>query len=420
MEHFASISLNGWRQFGHINIDLDSNLCVLTGPNGCGKTTILNVLGRHFGWNINFVSTPYLSRRSEKKFWSDVEKVIEQDFDLTPVSQQVGEIRYGGGATCRLLAPQSETAQYALKYEGQVTVPGLNIPSHRPVSSYFRLDSIPTDPKTNQQQFQEFQALLLQVYGAGNSRNPGTVLKQSLMALAVFGFGSEAVQPNMEYQRLFHGFQDVLRHLLPRSLGFQKIEIRSPEIVLITDAGQFPLDAMSGGISAIFGMAWQIYMYGFDKEDCTVLIDEPENHLHPSMQREFLPSLRLAFPNYRFIVATHSPFIVSSAADATVYALLFEENRSAGSTLRSPRKRIYSRRLENVDLAGSPNRILRDVLDVPSTLPVWVELRVRSVLEAYRSKGGDEAAASEAYLELQRLGIVSEIGEMQSPRGGTA
>ncbi|WP_419836937.1 AAA family ATPase [Streptomyces brasiliscabiei] len=49
--------------------------------------------------------------------------------------------------------------------------------------------------------------------------------------------------------------------------------------------------------------------------------DEPENHLHPSMQRTLVPTLLAAFPNVRFIVATHSPFVVTSTREAYVYAL---------------------------------------------------------------------------------------------------
>jgi predicted ATPase len=417
MDRFASISLSGWRQFANVDIQFDSSLCVLTGPNGCGKTTILNVLGRHFGWNIQFVSTPYF--RKGKKFWTDVDAAKERDLEVSPQAVQVGLIRYVSGQECQLHAPPTDQAQYALQYSNEAPVVGINIPSHRPIANYFRIHNIPTDPRTNQQHFQEFQSLLQQVYGSENVRNPGTVLKQSLIALALFGYGNEAVQPNPEYLQLFIGFQEILRKLLPRALGFQRLEIRNPDIVLITESGQFPLDAMSGGVSAVFGIAWQIFMYGVGTSNCTVLIDEPENHLHPSMQREFLPALRSAFPGYQFIVATHSPFIVSSAADATVYALLYgkpvndEVSANAGSV-----RKIYSQRLKEADLAASPNKILRDILDVPTTLPIWVESRVREVIDRYRGSVGDEQAADAAYKELQDLGLTGDLGDLPDISAG--
>ena len=67
MDKFRKLTLTRWRQFENVQIDLDANITILTGKNGCGKTTIMNVLGRHFGWNINFVSTPYTSERKRKK-----------------------------------------------------------------------------------------------------------------------------------------------------------------------------------------------------------------------------------------------------------------------------------------------------------------------------------------------------------------
>lgn len=132
------------------------------------------------------------------------------------------------------------------------------------------------------------------------------------MSLAVFGYGSIAVIENPEYNRMFEDFQEVLRILLPKVIGFIRLEIRVPDIVFVTESGDFSLDAASGGIGAIVGIAWQIFMYGQDKEGFVVTFDEPESHLHPSMQRELLPNLFRAFPKTQFIIATHSPFIVPS------------------------------------------------------------------------------------------------------------
>ena len=52
-----------------------------------------------------------------------------------------------------------------------------------------------------------------------------------------------------------------------------------------------------------------------------VLIDEIELHLHISWQKKVLPFLIKVFPNLQFIVATHSPFVVSSIESAVVYDL---------------------------------------------------------------------------------------------------
>lgn len=46
-----------------------------------------------------------------------------------------------------------------------------------------------------------------------------------------------------------------------------------------------------------------------------VVIDELDLHLHPQLQGEVLPALRRTFPSLQFIVTTHSPLVLGSAAD---------------------------------------------------------------------------------------------------------
>jgi predicted ATP-binding protein involved in virulence len=52
-----------------------------------------------------------------------------------------------------------------------------------------------------------------------------------------------------------------------------------------------------------------------------VLIDELETHLHVELQKKILPLLVDFFPNVQFIVTTHSPFILNSIENATIYDL---------------------------------------------------------------------------------------------------
>ena len=56
-----------------------------------------------------------------------------------------------------------------------------------------------------------------------------------------------------------------------------------------------------------------------------VMIDEPELFLHIKLQKKIMPALTQLFPNIQFIVATHSPFVLSSISNAVIFDL--ETNR---------------------------------------------------------------------------------------------
>ena len=179
-----------------------------------------------------------------------------------------------------------------------------------------------------------------------------------------------------------------------------------PDVVLVTKTGEFPLSSMSGGVNSLFGIAWQIHMYGADKESCTVILDEPENHLHPSMQRSLLPDLAKAFPKYKFIIATHSPFIVTSNPNANVYGLIYNNSH-----------RIVSQHLGKADLAGSPDKVLREILDVPTTLPIWVEQKISEVLEKYEGTPDTEEKISKMFEELKSLGLNDSLSIFDDSKG---
>ena len=54
----------------------------------------------------------------------------------------------------------------------------------------------------------------------------------------------------------------------------------------------------------------------FEKLEGIVIIDEIDMHLHPKWQWKILDALSTTFPSVQFIVATHSPIVLSSAKDS--------------------------------------------------------------------------------------------------------
>ena len=59
-----------------------------------------------------------------------------------------------------------------------------------------------------------------------------------------------------------------------------------------------------------------------------LLIDEIENHLHPKWQRIIISLIQKYFPHLQLIVTTHSPFVVNSVSNPTVYVCVSREDHS--------------------------------------------------------------------------------------------
>lgn len=56
--HFSRLTVDDWRQFGLVDLDLSGDVTILTGVNGSGKTTLLRLLAYFTGEAIPFLATP--------------------------------------------------------------------------------------------------------------------------------------------------------------------------------------------------------------------------------------------------------------------------------------------------------------------------------------------------------------------------
>ncbi|WP_372392056.1 AAA family ATPase [Xanthomonas sp. NCPPB 3582] len=153
-------------------------------------------------------------------------------------------------------------------------------------------------------------------------------------------------------------------------------------------------------------LAWQIFTYSDQASEFVVVIDEPENHLHPSMQRELLPNLLKAFPNVQFVVATHSPFIVTAVRDSVVNVLAYRSNKLEASLAGlAPELSVYSRVLDHVNKAGSANEVLRDVLGLDTTIPVWASHELQVSIDKFRGMPLTEQVVRDLDKDLAERGL---------------
>ena len=390
MTKFKSLEVSQWRQFGWVEIEFHPRMTVITGANGAGKTTLLNILSQHFGWTQRFVGTPRIDRRGARRHYSGVTT------ESSSSDVNVGKLAYDNGSVATLLVP-TEADIFNISIDPLQSVPGIYLTSHRPVYTYQKVTEIPTEVQAGNELFEQYLSNIRQFYQP-NARiqSPSHRLKAALISLATFGYGNEVVTPNAEARSAFEGFSRVLKSVLPADLGFQKVAIRMPEVVLETRTGDFSLDAASGGIAALLDLAWQIYMRSRTDSTFTVLMDEPENHLHPRLQRSVLPGLLYAFPQAQFIVSTHNPFVVTSVRDSNVIVLDFDNEK------------VKSTNLASVDRTATANQVLTDVLGVPFPAPLWVEDEIGNIVNSVR----DQDLSTETLTEIRKRLNLAGLGAM--------
>ena len=151
------------------------------------------------------------------------------------------------------------------------------------------------------------------------------------------------------------------------SYDFEELSMFHPE------HGRLPVRAMSSGVQAVVSLVVDLAfrclrLNSVHAEDALsvsygiVLIDEIEIHLHPGWQQRILPSIRKIFPNIQFIVATHSPEVLSTVESHQIRVL---ENGECN--------------IAPVGTLGAESqRLLKDVLgltDLRPPIPEVAELR---------------------------------------------
>jgi energy-coupling factor transporter ATP-binding protein EcfA2 len=95
-------------------------------------------------------------------------------------------------------------------------------------------------------------------------------------------------------------------------------------LIKLPDQEAFSLLNLSDGYSAVMRIISDIMLRMenpqgtiYDLEGI-VIIDEIETHLHVDLQKKILPFLCDFFPKIQFIVSTHSPFVLSSVENAVI------------------------------------------------------------------------------------------------------
>ena len=421
------LQLSGWRQFQDVDIAFDPRLTILTGQNGAGKTTILNVLAPSVGWSVPMAVVPHWTSMIVKSIVGVWQRVFGQASAVSDTPMEtIGRLTYGGGldvdVQIPVIAVSGSFTSFTVRYAREVSLPGLYIPSHRPIYLPTMAQRPSASAWRREAAFQvyvdrirpQWTGEVPQYFKGQEMASALSALKEVLCTIPRFSEGGS------DDDFTVAGFEEKLKIVLPSSLGFESLLVENNEVGLVAESGAFALDAVSGGIAAVIDMTWQLFTYPSETGRFVALIDEPENHLHPEMQQTILPNLLKAFPHVQFIVSTHAPLVVTSVRDCTVYGFWYDYEKPDDAELvadvpqeesETNVKRIVCKEIVGFAKAGTPDDTLRRVLGLDYTMPHWAAQQLTEEVENIAREGVTVEELRETSVRLHESGLGQYVGD---------
>ena len=294
----TNIHIDRLRHLENINIDLSTkerHHLLLTGKNGSGKTSLLETLVNCFKTVTAYIETPPEQRAEDEKFVLLISSVINNGIRITfnsidwnSLSNNDSILAYfpAGRKTNILMAKSVENVKFSNSYD------------------------LSDDPSQN-------------------------LVKYMVHLKTQQAYARQAGDSKVEagIQNWFNRFEDALGTLLEDKNIHLEYDYKNYNF-LIHQTGRIPFsfNELSDGYSSVIQIMTGIMLrmeqdwllkgtlseYNFEG---IVLIDELETHLHIELQRKILPFLTTFFPRIQFIISTHSPYILTSVSNATIFDL---------------------------------------------------------------------------------------------------
>lgn len=320
MEYITHIDILRQRNIPQCSIDLSKDRrqhLIITGPNGCGKTTFVNEL-----YKCLTTQTSYNIREIAKEFQDDECKSFNE------ISKKLSQIGTRFNKQLLYSSIERKISQSIISCD-IATTPGFYIA--RELGNFIIYDSVahrkgifqtPQGPKRLPAKATGDQFVQMLV----NLRTQQSYLFED-MSKGVSSLESKELR--IQYEELVKWF-DNLFEALSELLGTRLFELQFDRVKYnysIKEQGKEPYDfsQLSDGYSAILKVVSDLMLAmstGSTLAYTTpgiAIIDEIETHLHVELQRKILPFLVKFFPNIQFIVTTHSPFILSSIDNAVIF-----------------------------------------------------------------------------------------------------
>ena len=95
---------------------------------------------------------------------------------------------------------------------------------------------------------------------------------------------------------------------------------------------QIPLSSIGSGFEMMFSLIYSYYLAKQNEKNLIILIDEPELHLHPEIQKKFVDFLLEISKDFQVILTTHSPILVKQIMNnENIKSIVVNKNKTISS-----------------------------------------------------------------------------------------
>jgi predicted ATP-binding protein involved in virulence len=375
-----TLNLLDFRGFGTCTLSLDRPLTVLIGVNGAGKTSTLDAIIRVLGITNRL-------RGGHRKL------LVEADIRHGATSCQIeisGEA-YGEAFQSKIQLQRDGRPRITTDLS-RVTETGESLLRPLPAVFYSASRTVPDrryelDRRVVYPRPLELEAL------ESSHRLPLRAHVNFQDFFEWFRFREDLenefrTQGNLQHEdRMLKAVREAIRRVVP---GISRLRVQrlASRFVAEKNGVEYELDQLSDGERGLLGIVGDIaFRLATDNPDpadplqgqALVMIDEIEQHLHPSWQRLVLASLQNAFPNCQFLVTTHSPQILSEVTnDSVIMVEDFQFFRPAAPTEGRDTNSIL---WEVLRVAPRPREVVDELSAITTLLDEGLQDRARERLD---------------------------------------
>lgn len=285
----------------YFSIDNLSDLVVLAGPNGVGKTRLIEQLLAVFGSTGNApggvklgISSTHPDERTE---WGKDRLDTSQNADKQILTRILNrQQRRGKWRNSAIHFDSSRQFQ-------QVAVPSLGWtlpdPSEEFVSWNFLFGNL----------VNRFQDTVHAIYRKLSHH------RASIATRAIELQKAGVAQMDLDFPDPLKSFKDAFSSLLaPKTLA--DIDLASPQLRYVSDGQLLDIGTLSSGEKEVLSVVFDLLLHA--PEDCIIFIDEPELHLHPELSFRLLKTLQTIGSRNQLVLCTHSSDIISASIEHSV------------------------------------------------------------------------------------------------------